>query len=296
MDMPRVDDARLTFERIADDLRQQIREEKLRPGQLLPTQSQLMQEYKASSLTVQKAIRLLRNEGWVIARQGRGTFVTRSADFEEAFEDVASDLQQQIYTGTLAPGAKLPARQVLADHYSVPLNVVTNAIALLAGNFLLRYTGEVPGEDVYVRDWDDHGFATQLIHGRLVRKIRDGSLPRGSTVTVNEVVDTIGGDAEAADQALTFLALEGRVKKVHRTNGPHQESAYAIVGGEFGTELPVNVQPVDEASDTSAREFPSTAGLAELAYKLEQALEQIDELQERVDRLERGQPSGPEAG
>ncbi|MER6315632.1 GntR family transcriptional regulator [Streptomyces sp. NPDC001581] len=286
----------MTFERIADDLRQQIREEKLRPGQLLPTQSQLMQEYKASSLTVQKAIRLLRNEGWVIARQGRGTFVTRSADFEEAFENVASDLQQQIYTGALAPGAKLPARQVLADHYSVPLNVVTNAIALLAGNFLLRYTGEVPGEDVYVRDWDDHGFATQLIHGRLVRKIRDGSLSRGSTVTVNDVVDTIGGDAEAADQALTFLALEGRVKKVHRTRGPRQESAYVIVGGEFGTELPVTVEPVDEESDTPAREFPSTAGLAELAYKLERALEQIDELQERVDRLERGQPSGAEAG
>ncbi|UYQ64492.1 GntR family transcriptional regulator [Streptomyces peucetius] len=286
----------MTFERIADDLRQQIREEKLRPGQLLPTQSQLMQEYKASSLTVQKAIRLLRNEGWVIARQGRGTFVTRSADFEEAFENVASDLQQQIYTGTLAPGAKLPAREVLADHYSVPLNVVTNAIALLAGNFLLRYTGEVPGEDVYVRDWDDHGFATQLIHGRLVRKIRDGSLSRGSTVTVNEVVDTIGGDAEAADQALTFLALEGRVKKVHRTSGSRQESAYVIVGGEFGTELPVTVEPVDEESDTPAREFPSTAGLAELAYKLERALEQIDELQERVDRLERGQPSGAEAG
>lgn len=290
MDMPPADDARLTFERIADDLRQQIREEKLRPGQLLPTQSQLMQMYKASSLTVQKAIRLLRNEGWVIARQGRGTFVTRSADFEEAFENVASDLQQQIYTGTLAPGAKLPAREVLADHYSVPLNVVTNAVALLAGNFLLRYTGEVPGEDVYVRDWDDHGFATQLIHGRLVRKIRDGSLSRGSTVTVDEVVDMIGGDAEAADQALTFLALEGRVKKVHRTSGPRRESAYAIVGGEFGTELPVTVQPVGEAPDELGvpdREFPSVAGLADLAHKLQLALEQIEELQERVERLER---------
>ncbi|MEV0991917.1 hypothetical protein [Streptomyces sp. NPDC049949] len=38
------------------------------------------------------------------------------------------------------------------------------------------------------------------------------------------------------------------------------------------------------------------SSLAELAYKLERALEQIDELQERVDRLERGQPSGAEAG
>ncbi|WP_251057250.1 GntR family transcriptional regulator [Streptomyces sp. ISL-94] len=287
MDMPPADDARLTFERIADDLRQQIREEKLRPGQLLPTQSQLMQEYKASSLTVQKAIRLLRNEGWVIARQGRGTFVTRSAGFEEAFENVASDLQQQIYSGTLAPGDRLPTREVLADHYSVPLNVVTNAMALLAGNFLLRYPGELPGDEVYVGDWDDHGFATQLIHGRLVRKIRDGSLPRGTTLTVNEVADTIGGNAEAADQALTFLALEGRVKKVHRPDGV---PAYAVVGGEFGTEVPVAVQPINEQDEAlaapAAREFPASAGLADLTYKLERALERIEELEERVERLE----------
>nr|WP_237502576.1 winged helix-turn-helix domain-containing protein [Streptomyces sp. SID8374] len=104
--MAAADEARLTFERIADDLRQQIRDGELRPGQLLPTQSQLMQTYKSSSLTVQKAIRLLRNEGWVIARQGRGTFVTRSADFEDAFEKVAGDLTQQIYSGTLAPGSR----------------------------------------------------------------------------------------------------------------------------------------------------------------------------------------------
>ncbi|MEU8842970.1 GntR family transcriptional regulator [Streptomyces roseus] len=291
MDMPPADDARLTFERIADDLRQQIREEKLRPGQLLPTQSQLMQEYKASSLTVQKAIRLLRNEGWVIARQGRGTFVTRSADFEEAFENVASDLTQQIYSGTLAPGARLPAREVLAEHYSVPLNVVTNAIALLAGNFFLRYPGEVPGDEVYVRDWDDHGFATQVIHGRLVGKIRDGSLAKGATVTVDEVVDMLGGDAEAADQALTFLALEGRIKKYAKRNGSRQEFEYVIIGGEFGTELPVRVEPAGDAPEAPGvpdREFPPSAGLADLAYKLERALEQIEELQERVERLERG--------
>ncbi|MFE3578261.1 GntR family transcriptional regulator [Streptomyces vinaceus] len=286
--MAAADEARLTFERIADDLRQQIRDGELRPGQLLPTQSQLMQTYKASSLTVQKAIRLLRNEGWVIARQGRGTFVTRSADFEDAFEKVAGDLQQQIYSGALAPGARLPAREVLAEHYAVPLNVVTNAIALLAGNFLLRYPGELPGDEVYVRDWDDHGFATQLIHGRLVGKIRDGSLAKGATVTVDEVVDMFGGDAEAADQALTFLALEGRIKKYAKRNGARQEFEYVIIGSEFGAEVPVTVQPVDEpaeAPDTPVKEFP-TAGVGDLAYKLERALERIEELEERVERLE----------
>ncbi|MFB6984611.1 GntR family transcriptional regulator [Streptomyces sp. NPDC056297] len=65
----------LAFERIADDLRDRIRAGKVEPGRLLPSQSELMKTYRASSLTVQKAIRLLRDEGLVTARQGRGTFV-----------------------------------------------------------------------------------------------------------------------------------------------------------------------------------------------------------------------------
>jgi len=65
----------LTFERIAEDLRDRITAGKFKPGWLLPSQSQLMKTYKASSLTTQKAMRLLRDEGLVIARQGRGTFV-----------------------------------------------------------------------------------------------------------------------------------------------------------------------------------------------------------------------------
>ncbi|MEV6676220.1 winged helix-turn-helix domain-containing protein [Streptomyces erythrochromogenes] len=66
----------LKFERIAADLRDQIKARRLKPGRLLPSQSELMKTYQASSLTTQKAIRLLRNEGIVISRQGRGTFVT----------------------------------------------------------------------------------------------------------------------------------------------------------------------------------------------------------------------------
>lgn len=86
----------------------------------------------------------------------------------------------------------------------------------------------------------------------------------------------IGGDAVAVDQALTFLALEGRVEKVHRTSGRRQESEYAIVGGEFGTGLSDTVQPVGETSEELGvldREFPSVAGLADLAHKFQLALE-----------------------
>ncbi|MEU6318106.1 winged helix-turn-helix domain-containing protein [Streptomyces sp. NPDC047009] len=65
----------LTFEVIAEALREQIRSGGLRPGDALPTQAVLMREFGASSLTVQKAMTLLKQEGWAVSRPGKGAFV-----------------------------------------------------------------------------------------------------------------------------------------------------------------------------------------------------------------------------
>jgi DNA-binding transcriptional MocR family regulator len=65
----------LTFEVIAETLRDQIRSGGLKPGEALPTQSALMREFGASSLTVQKAMALLKQEGWAVSRPGKGAFV-----------------------------------------------------------------------------------------------------------------------------------------------------------------------------------------------------------------------------
>ncbi|WP_405883061.1 winged helix-turn-helix domain-containing protein [Streptomyces sp. NBC_01136] len=65
----------LTFEVIAETLREQIRSGGLRPGDALPTQAVLMREFGASSLTVQKAMTLLKQEGWAVSRPGKGAFV-----------------------------------------------------------------------------------------------------------------------------------------------------------------------------------------------------------------------------
>ncbi|MBT2487498.1 hypothetical protein J7E96_02875 [Streptomyces sp. ISL-96] len=47
--------------------------------------------------------------------------------------------------------------------------------------------------------------------------------------------------------------------------------------------------------DVPNRVFPSAAGPGDLAHKLERALEQIEELQERVERLEGGGAEGRDA-
>ncbi|MCH5674257.1 GntR family transcriptional regulator [Streptomyces gilvus] len=73
----------LTFEVIAETVRERIRSGGLKPGDALPTQTALMREFGASSLTVQKAMALLKQDGWAVSRPGKGAFVAHHADTDD---------------------------------------------------------------------------------------------------------------------------------------------------------------------------------------------------------------------
>lgn len=61
---------------IADDIAEQIRRGDLEPGERLPGQDALAEEQRVSKQTVERAYRLLRNDGLVETRRREGTFVT----------------------------------------------------------------------------------------------------------------------------------------------------------------------------------------------------------------------------
>jgi GntR family transcriptional regulator len=65
---------------IADDLRAQVKDGKLKANDKLPTEGDLSDKYEASRNTVREAIRRLTDEGLLESRPGQGTFVTRKVD------------------------------------------------------------------------------------------------------------------------------------------------------------------------------------------------------------------------
>ncbi len=67
---------------IADDLRQQINDGRLAPGQSLPSTARLRERYDVSAGVVKAAISVLRTEGLVIGQQGKGVFVRDQVDAE----------------------------------------------------------------------------------------------------------------------------------------------------------------------------------------------------------------------
>ncbi|MGH8905261.1 MAG: GntR family transcriptional regulator [Egibacteraceae bacterium] len=63
------------YHRLASELRRQIEAGVYRPGDQLPSESQLTERFGVSQPTVRAAVRVLRAEGLVVAVHGRGIFV-----------------------------------------------------------------------------------------------------------------------------------------------------------------------------------------------------------------------------
>ncbi|MBD0736182.1 GntR family transcriptional regulator [Streptomyces sp. CBMA29] len=63
------------YERIADDLRQLIRAGELHPGDQLPSETKLVEQYGKSLPTLRQALSLLQAEGLIEKVHGRGNFV-----------------------------------------------------------------------------------------------------------------------------------------------------------------------------------------------------------------------------
>jgi DNA-binding GntR family transcriptional regulator len=91
-------DARPSYRQVADRLRGAIEGEKLAPGDQLPTHKALADEYGVAVETVKRALELLRTDGLIVSRQGKGSYVragTRgSQEGQAAGPDVAARLEE----------------------------------------------------------------------------------------------------------------------------------------------------------------------------------------------------------
>jgi GntR family transcriptional regulator len=66
---------RAVYKQIADHLRTAVTNGRLREGDQLPSEVRLMDHYGVARMTVRNALRLLQDEGLVIAEHGRGVYV-----------------------------------------------------------------------------------------------------------------------------------------------------------------------------------------------------------------------------
>lgn len=107
------DDPCPPYLQIADHLRTDVRSRKLAPGAQLPTMQALANEYGVSLGTAKSALNVLREEGIVVTRQGKGSFVrTRMAHVSNETMSLALEELRQAVTDLTARVDAMERRSV----------------------------------------------------------------------------------------------------------------------------------------------------------------------------------------
>jgi len=107
------DDPRPPYQQVAASLRAAILTRKVGPGEQLASQNELAKQYGVSRMTVQQALRILKDDGLVISRQGSGVYARARAEkpvglrphIEKAFEQPHVTIDFSGYTAETLHGA-----------------------------------------------------------------------------------------------------------------------------------------------------------------------------------------------
>jgi DNA-binding transcriptional regulator YhcF (GntR family) len=136
------DDPRPPYQQVANALRAAILTRKFQPGEKLPSGPQLAERFGVARMTVQQAIRVLRDESLIVSRQGSGVFVRERTErpvglrphLERAFEAPRVTLDFAGFSGETLHGAlsepldKIRAGRLRPESISVRLLVPDPAI------------------------------------------------------------------------------------------------------------------------------------------------------------------------
>jgi GntR family transcriptional regulator len=145
--------AHARYQQIADRLRDQISAGVYGPGERLPSEPDLVEEYQASRNTVRLAIALLTNQGLVVTRQGLGTFVQQPTRPFTALLSRVNIPPGEEYVDTALPVVGAAAEQPETARLSVESAEASASVAasldIKQGDPVVirrsqRYLGEVP--------------------------------------------------------------------------------------------------------------------------------------------------------
>jgi DNA-binding transcriptional regulator YhcF (GntR family) len=237
------DDPRPAYLQVASSLRAEILTGTFGPGEKLPSHAQLVERYGVARLTLQQSLRILRDEGLIVSRQGSGVFVREGAarsanlgtrlDTAFASKDVVLDFagySAEPLTATLRePLEKIRSGQITPDtvHLRMLLADFSRPLAVPAR------TGAKGGDDAAVRA---HFARLRDAEAReittLVHEVRDLGLVQQATVQIR-----VHGSAPLVTMYLLnnqelFLGLsrvgESKVKigkKTVKVHAPSQDAA-----------------------------------------------------------------------
>ncbi|MEU8185872.1 GntR family transcriptional regulator [Micromonospora carbonacea] len=107
------------YRTIADELRQRIESGVIPPGALLPAESALTAEFRASRGTIRQAIALLRAAGVLVTDHGRGTYANPGSPVGDSASEVETRERHIAANAEIASLFAVEVGTVLIEHRSI---------------------------------------------------------------------------------------------------------------------------------------------------------------------------------
>ncbi|MBD3391219.1 MAG: UTRA domain-containing protein [Chitinivibrionales bacterium] len=108
------------YYKISTEIISSIRDGALKPGMRVPSENEIIKEYKVSNTTARKILQQIENAGWVTRVKGKGTFVRR-ANVERSVNKILGFTQNMQEAGYQPRTKLLDAREVF-EGYGARLN------------------------------------------------------------------------------------------------------------------------------------------------------------------------------
>ena len=187
------------YAQVIDELRRRIESGEYPPGSLLPSEHQLSDEFRIARPTVVRALRVLRQDGWIETQQGKGSFVrgrpalagleTQRPGEDALNRDESAESGELVDVGVSSPPPRISTLLGLADGANV---IARRRLARLDGEPSELVTWWVP---VTLAEGTDLASETPLTGG--VR----AHLARRKGVRIDHVVEQVVARHPAGQEA-----------------------------------------------------------------------------------------------
>lgn len=224
---PRIAESpRPVYQQLADSLRAKIATGELAPGEQVPTEKALVEEFGASRATVRQGLMVLVNEGLIVASRPRGYFVRRhelcyfrpQAEWEEhpASPEMDRWMTEQTTLG------RVPSQRINVEIIQPP-GRVADRLALSPGDLVVvrrrvRYLNDEPF------NINDTFYPFELVQGSEL--INPADIVRGASQILTELgyeqtraIDEIEARMPLPDEVSRLELSAGMPVVVHRHTG-----------------------------------------------------------------------------
>lgn len=170
--------------RVSEALKKQIIDNQLKPGDKLPSESELMEQFKVSRTTIREAMKLLKAEHIVEIKRGNGTFVSDKTGITEdplglRFSEKAVLLEELLEARILIE----PKLMELAVLRATPEDIAQ------VGQILEKMERKSEHDEEYTQlDLEFHTMIARCTHNKVLEKVVPvicDSIQEGYSETVN---------------------------------------------------------------------------------------------------------------